>query len=209
MADWRRTGDPPAGRQGRVRDVIGDSGLAFLHQYWRSKKRGQVLPCRPDIDPTESPGKLWPSLMLLDVVGQGRAVRFRYRLVGTAFTNAFACDPAHEFVDGRGAAHARRLSRLHREDLPRSVVAEDGDLHREPVRPRRPAGAHDHQAAEPAAVERRRNAAARGLYGAEHGIPGDQAGGPGRRMPRAAGIKPGLRRRTAYVIFRAIPGKPP
>lgn len=80
-------------------DVIDDEGLTFLYRYWCSKKRGHLLPCRADIDPTEIPGKLWPSLMLLDVVRDGDALRFRYRLVGTAFTHAFARDPTHEFVD--------------------------------------------------------------------------------------------------------------
>lgn len=97
MAGARR--DWLAGRQGCVSDAIGDTGLAFLYQYWCSKKRDHLLPCRADIDPTEIPGRLWPSLMLLDVVGEGEAVRFRYRLVGTAFTYAFARDPTHEFVD--------------------------------------------------------------------------------------------------------------
>jgi hypothetical protein len=82
-----------------VSDPIGDPGLALLYRYWRGKKRGDLLPRRADIDPTELPGTLWPSLMLLDVVGAPGAIRFRYRLVGTAFTHAFARDPTHEFVD--------------------------------------------------------------------------------------------------------------
>ena len=80
-------------------DAIGDPGLGFLYQYWRGKWRGRLLPSRADIDPTEIPAKLWPSLMLLDVVADDSGVRFRYRLVGTAFTHAFARDPTHEFVD--------------------------------------------------------------------------------------------------------------
>lgn len=88
-----------AGRRGCVSDTIGDSGLAFLYRYWCRKRRGDVLPCRADIDPTEIPGKLWPSLMLLDVIREGDGVRFRYRLVGTSFTHAFARDPTHEFID--------------------------------------------------------------------------------------------------------------
>lgn len=80
-------------------DAIGDAGLAFLYQYWCRKKRDGRLPARADIDPTEIPGRLWPTLMLLDVVPDGGQVRFRYRLVGTAFTHAFARDPTHEFID--------------------------------------------------------------------------------------------------------------
>lgn len=80
-------------------DAIGDPGLALLYRYWLGKKRGNVPPRRSDLDPTEIPGHLWPSLMLLDVVREGEAVRFRYRLVGTAFTHAFARDPTHEFID--------------------------------------------------------------------------------------------------------------
>jgi len=80
-------------------DAIGDSGLAILYRYWAGKKRGQVLPRRADIDPTELPGNLCPTLMLLDVLRDGDSIRLRYRLVGTAFTHAFARDPTHEFVD--------------------------------------------------------------------------------------------------------------
>lgn len=80
-------------------DAIGDPGLEFLYRYWCGKKAGDRLPRRADIDPTEIPGRLWPSLMLLDVVGEGDEVRFRYRLVGTAFTHAFGRDPTNEFVD--------------------------------------------------------------------------------------------------------------
>ncbi|MBV8534497.1 MAG: PAS domain-containing protein [Alphaproteobacteria bacterium] len=95
---------------------IGDPGLAGLYRYWCGKKRGDALPRRADLDPTELPGTLWPTLMLLDVVRPPSSrpsaaetagdaaqrdgnVRFRYRLVGTAFTHAFARDPTHEFVD--------------------------------------------------------------------------------------------------------------
>ena len=84
---------------GVVSDAIGDQGLALLYQYWCGKKRGPRPPRRADIDPVEIPGSLWPSLMLLDVVRDGDAVRFRYRLIGTAFTHAFGRDPTHEFVD--------------------------------------------------------------------------------------------------------------
>jgi len=82
-----------------VSDPIGDPGLAVLYRYWCGKKRGQVMPRRADVDPTELPGNLWPTLMLLDVVRDGGGTRFRYRLVGTAFTHAFARDPTHEFID--------------------------------------------------------------------------------------------------------------
>lgn len=84
---------------GGVTDAIGHSGLEFLYRYWCGKKRGALLPRRADIDPTEIPGRLWPSLMLVDVLRQGEDVRFRYRLVGTAFTHAFGRDPTNEFVD--------------------------------------------------------------------------------------------------------------
>ena len=80
-------------------DAIGDSGLNFLYRYWCGRRRGDAPPRRSDIDPTEIPGRLWPSLMLLDVIGEGAERRFRYRLVGTAFTHAFGRDPTNEFVD--------------------------------------------------------------------------------------------------------------
>jgi hypothetical protein len=73
--------------------------FSLLLAYWRSKRKGRAMPRRADIDPTELPGRLWPHLMLLDVVRKGGRTRFRYRLVGSVFEEAFGRDPTGEYQD--------------------------------------------------------------------------------------------------------------
>ena len=51
--------------------------------YWRSKQVDSRLPSRSDIRPEEVP-RLLPYLFLVDVTR--RPIGFRFRLVGTAFT---------------------------------------------------------------------------------------------------------------------------
>ena len=85
-------------------DAVTDPQLRVLLDYWRSKRRGRTMPSRPDIDPTELPGSLWPHLILLDVVRDGpdvdeRGPRFRYRVLGSTFVHAFARNPTGEFMD--------------------------------------------------------------------------------------------------------------
>jgi hypothetical protein len=79
--------------------AIGHPDLEFLHQYWVSKKRGRAMPSRADIDPVEIPGRLWPHLMLIDVVRDGEKPRFRYRHVGTAFTEAIGSEVTNQYFD--------------------------------------------------------------------------------------------------------------
>lgn len=50
------------------------------HEYWRSKRSGDRLPCRADIRPEEI-ARLLPYVFLVDVIGDPPA--FKYRLVGT------------------------------------------------------------------------------------------------------------------------------
>lgn len=57
------------------------------------------MPCRADIDPVEIPGDIWPHMMLLDVLWQGRVPRFRYRRVGEVFWRALGQEPTGRFVD--------------------------------------------------------------------------------------------------------------
>jgi hypothetical protein len=56
----------------------------FFH-YWQSKRRGDALPARADLDPIEM--KAWlPGLVLVDVTpapGQQPRYRLTYRLIGT------------------------------------------------------------------------------------------------------------------------------
>jgi hypothetical protein len=62
---------------------LSDPRLQRFYEYWRSKHRGDRLPGRQDIDPLEIPDLL-PHVSMLDVVGDGASMRFRFRLVGTA-----------------------------------------------------------------------------------------------------------------------------
>src|SRR5690606_1565782 len=63
--------------------VLGDPRLLRFHDYWRSKCRGDLLPGRQDIDPLDIP-ELLPHITMIDVVRGDDALRFRFRLVGTA-----------------------------------------------------------------------------------------------------------------------------
>ena len=78
---------------------LGHPDLELLHQYWVSKKRGRAMPSRADIDPVELPGRLWPQLMLIDVVRADGRTRFRYRHVGTAFTDAIGSEVTNRYFD--------------------------------------------------------------------------------------------------------------
>lgn len=62
--------------------------LQRLHDYWRSKWRGESLPSRRDIDPTDFP-ELLAHLILVDVESSGSGPRYRIRLTGTEFGKAF------------------------------------------------------------------------------------------------------------------------
>jgi hypothetical protein len=57
--------------------------------YWERKRGERKMPCRRDIDPAEIP-RLLANLQLVEVLEEGR--RYRYRLVGTALTDAFGRD---------------------------------------------------------------------------------------------------------------------
>ncbi len=63
-------------------ELIGHPELRDLYLYWLGKRRARALPARADVNPLELPGALWQHLMLMDVVREAGALRFRYRLVG-------------------------------------------------------------------------------------------------------------------------------
>lgn len=66
--------------------------------YWERKAPPGRLPGREHIDPAEIP-RLLPGIVLYDVVRDGRALRFRWRLVGTSVVNAAGADHTGQFVD--------------------------------------------------------------------------------------------------------------
>ncbi len=69
--------------------------VRHLYTYWRGKCRGDVLPRRTDIDPTEIP-RLLPYLTIVEVVPDQR--RFVYRLVGTKEVEVRGQDPTGKSV---------------------------------------------------------------------------------------------------------------
>ncbi|HVO15913.1 MAG TPA: PAS domain-containing protein [Alphaproteobacteria bacterium] len=75
-----------------------DPRLRRFHDYWRSKRQGDRLPGRQDIDPLEIPDLL-PHISILDVVGTGAAMRFRFRLVGTANVRIAGREYTGAFID--------------------------------------------------------------------------------------------------------------
>ena len=71
----------------------------ILLDYWRSKRSACTMPRRADVDPTELPGRLWPRLMLIDVVREENRTRFRYRLLGGDVIRALGRNPTGEYLD--------------------------------------------------------------------------------------------------------------
>jgi len=76
-----------------------DQRLDALHRYWAGKRRDRRMPARCDIDPVEIPGDIWPHIMLLDVVWDDGAPRFRYRRVGDVFWRGTGREPTGLFIN--------------------------------------------------------------------------------------------------------------
>lgn len=79
--------------------TIADPRLALLYDYWRSKRGGRNMPSPESIDVAKLPAAVQPNVMILDVVREGGAVRFRYARVGAVFLRGAAKDPVGRFVD--------------------------------------------------------------------------------------------------------------
>ena len=71
----------------RLHDVLG---------YWSAKRGARPMPSRRDIDPLELGPAILPHLMLVDVEP---GPRFRYRLFGTAVSDAFGMDATGQYID--------------------------------------------------------------------------------------------------------------
>lgn len=75
---------------------LGNDVLRELLEYWTSRRRGDRLPRRGDVDPIAM--KAWlPHVMLLDVELDPR--RFRWRLIGTHITWALGRDATGKWFD--------------------------------------------------------------------------------------------------------------
>ena len=72
--------------------------LAQLYRYWDRKRGERAMPTRRDLLPEEM-GSLLGNLFLVDVVRTDDAVRFRYRLVGTALTAILDQELTGKFID--------------------------------------------------------------------------------------------------------------
>lgn len=65
--------------------------LQEAYRYWLNKKGGRDLPLRSSIEPTEIP-RLLPNLFLVEILQHAAPMRFRIRLIGTAFRRFFRID---------------------------------------------------------------------------------------------------------------------
>ena len=94
---------------------LSDPRLRRFYDYWQSKHRGDRLPGRQDIDPLEIPDLL-PHVSMVDVVGKGGDMRFRFRLVGTAYVHIAGREYTGAFIeDVFEADDAVRLQAAYRE----------------------------------------------------------------------------------------------
>jgi hypothetical protein len=73
-----------------------DQRLHAVLAYWSGKRGAQPMPSRRQIDPLELGPAILPHLMLVDVEP---GPRFRYRLFGTAVSEAFGTDPTGQYID--------------------------------------------------------------------------------------------------------------
>jgi hypothetical protein len=72
-----------------------------LLRYWESRRQGDRLPARADIEPLDLRALL-PHLLLLDVERAGDRLRFRFRVAGTAFTTLIGRDVTGLHIDELG-----------------------------------------------------------------------------------------------------------
>lgn len=76
-----------------------DARLAALHQWWLTKAATRdALPRRADFEPLDMRALL-PDLYMVDVLRQTTALRFRYRLIGTAITQRTGRDVTGRFFE--------------------------------------------------------------------------------------------------------------
>jgi hypothetical protein len=92
VSDAKRLGDPE--RQ-QVALPFTDPRMHAAFSYWLGKAAGRPIPRRADIDPGEIP-KLLRDIMLVDVLADGR---YRYRLIGTANTQAHGVSATGRYLD--------------------------------------------------------------------------------------------------------------
>ncbi len=80
--------------------------LTSLVQYWRGKGRDGRLPARADIDPLDF-RTLLGRVLLVDVLRESGALRYRYRLFGTEFYFYHGSDLTGRYLDAIANAEFR------------------------------------------------------------------------------------------------------
>lgn len=92
-----------------------DYVLKTIYGYWQAKCAGRPMPARADIDPLEFEPRLLPHIVLTEAVRSGRRLRFRFRLAGTAMTEAAGLELTGQFVDALNPnkAYARYIEGLY------------------------------------------------------------------------------------------------
>jgi hypothetical protein len=99
-------------QQRAFEDSIEDPMLLQGYRYWREKRGARPMPRRCDIDPAEIP-RLLPHLMITEMLEGG--TRYRYRLSGTAVTEAFGRSLTGKYIDElMTGAYREFLERLYR-----------------------------------------------------------------------------------------------
>jgi hypothetical protein len=107
MSDTPAVSPPPA-----FADSLDDPLLRSAYGYWRAKCGGRSMPRRSDIDPAEIPALL-PYIMITEMLEAG--TRYRYRLAGSAVTEAFGRSLTGQYVDELMKGQYRDfISRLYR-----------------------------------------------------------------------------------------------
>jgi hypothetical protein len=88
--------DEPAPAPTRGIPPARPSRVQLLHEYWQRKRGVRSMPARADIEPSEIK-PLLPYVIIADVFAD--PVRVRYRLAGTAVSDAFGCNIAGRWLD--------------------------------------------------------------------------------------------------------------
>ena len=70
------------------RDAMRLDAQRELYDYWTELRGGRVMPKRSEIDPVAIP-RVLPNLALVDLEGEGEALRLRVRLLGTTLVERY------------------------------------------------------------------------------------------------------------------------
>jgi hypothetical protein len=87
---------PAASTSSDFRASLNDPLVVKGYDYWRAKRAGRSMPRRSDIDPADIP-TLLPNILITEMLEEG--TRYRYRLAGSAVTEAFGRSLTGQYVD--------------------------------------------------------------------------------------------------------------